>query len=132
MLLMPGSSNWQWMPIDCQSGTGSRRLHDLDAFGHDFAADIVAQQNPDLHDHSPRNSSPTAYAVQNNCSSHQWPPAIVSSAKVEYPAPTKAMWDFMGRPVGASRLPNRLLTAVQKNIRLMLETRPFDGEPHGW
>jgi hypothetical protein len=42
------------MPIDGQSGTGSRRLHDLGAFGDDFAADIVAQQNPDLHDHSPR------------------------------------------------------------------------------
>jgi hypothetical protein len=54
MLLMSGSSYWQWMPIDGQSGTRSRRLHDLDAFGHDFAADIVAQQNPDLHDHSPR------------------------------------------------------------------------------
>src|SRR5215475_12046728 len=96
MLHMPGSSNRQWMPIDGQSGTGGRRLHDLDALGHDFAADIVAQQNPELHDHSPRNSSPTAYVVQNNCSSHQWPPAIVSSAKVEYPAPTKAMWDFYG------------------------------------
>ena len=35
-------------------------------------------------------------------------------AKVEYPAPTKAMWEIMGRPVGAPRLPNRPLTAAQK------------------
>jgi hypothetical protein len=42
MLLMPGSSNRQWMPIDAQPGTGSRRLYNLDAFGHDFAADIIA------------------------------------------------------------------------------------------
>ena len=54
MLLMAGSSYRQSMSIDGQSGTGSRRLHDLGAFGDDFAADIVAQQNPDLHDHSPR------------------------------------------------------------------------------
>ena len=59
---------------------------------------------------------------------------MVSSAKVEYPAPTKAIWKIMGQPVGAPRLPNRPLTAAQKkDNRLMLETLGcFDGEPHGW
>ena len=55
-------------------------------------------------------------------------------AKVEYPAPTKAMWEIMGRPVGAPRLPNRPLSAEAKNeIRRALETLGlFDTEPHGW
>jgi 4-hydroxy-tetrahydrodipicolinate synthase len=55
-------------------------------------------------------------------------------AKVEYPAPTKAMWEIMGRPVGAPRLPNRPLTAERKKeIRSTLETLGlFDSEPHGW
>ena len=55
-------------------------------------------------------------------------------AKVEYPAPTKAMWEIMGRPVGAPRLPNRPLTAERKKeIRKTLETLGlFDTEPHGW
>jgi 4-hydroxy-tetrahydrodipicolinate synthase len=55
-------------------------------------------------------------------------------AKVEYPAPTKAMWEIMGRPVGAPRLPNRPLAAERKKeIRSALETLGlFDTEPHGW
>jgi len=55
-------------------------------------------------------------------------------AKAEYPAPTKAMWEIMGRPVGAPRLPNRPLTLAQKReIRSTLETLGlFDTEPHGW
>ena len=55
-------------------------------------------------------------------------------AKVEYPAPTKAMWEIMGRPVGAPRLPNRPLTAEGKKlIRSTLETLGlYDTEPHGW
>jgi 4-hydroxy-tetrahydrodipicolinate synthase len=55
-------------------------------------------------------------------------------AKVEYPAPTKAMWEIMGRPVGAPRLPNRPLTAERKKeIRATLENLGlFDSEPHGW
>jgi 4-hydroxy-tetrahydrodipicolinate synthase len=55
-------------------------------------------------------------------------------AKVEYPAPTKAMWEIMGRPVGAPRLPNRLLSADRKKeSRSALETLGlFDSEPHGW
>jgi 4-hydroxy-tetrahydrodipicolinate synthase len=40
--------------------------------------------------------------------------ALYQIAKVEYPAPTKAMWEIMGRPVGAPRLPNRPLTAARK------------------
>ncbi len=55
-------------------------------------------------------------------------------AKVEYPAPTKAMWEIMGRPVGAPRLPNRPLTATRRNeIKATLETLGlFDTEPKGW
>jgi len=55
-------------------------------------------------------------------------------AKVEYPAPTKAMWEIMGRPVGAPRLPNRPLSAERKKeIRSTLERLGlFDTEPHGW
>jgi 4-hydroxy-tetrahydrodipicolinate synthase len=55
-------------------------------------------------------------------------------AKVEYPAPTKAMWEIMGRPVGLPRLPNRPLSAERKKeIRTTLETLGlFDTEPHGW
>ena len=55
-------------------------------------------------------------------------------AKVEYPAPTKAMWEIMGRPVGSPRLPNRPLSADRKKkIRSALETLGlFDSEPHGW
>jgi 4-hydroxy-tetrahydrodipicolinate synthase len=54
--------------------------------------------------------------------------------KVEYPAPTKAMWEIMGRPVGAPRLPNRPVSAGRKNeLRRALETLGlFDTEPHGW
>lgn len=55
-------------------------------------------------------------------------------AKVEYPAPTKAMWEIMGRPVGAPRLPNRPLSADRKKeIKAALESLGlFDSEPHGW
>ena len=55
-------------------------------------------------------------------------------AKVEYPAPTKAMWEIMGRPVGSPRLPNRPLSpGAKKEIRRTLETLGlFDTEPHGW
>jgi 4-hydroxy-tetrahydrodipicolinate synthase len=55
-------------------------------------------------------------------------------AKVEYPAPTKAMWEIMGRPVGLPRLPNRPLSAAKKKeIRSALEALDlYDSEPHGW
>lgn len=55
-------------------------------------------------------------------------------AKVEYPAPTKAMWEIMGRPVGAPRLPNRPLSAAHRNeIKAVLEQLGlFDAEPKGW
>jgi 4-hydroxy-tetrahydrodipicolinate synthase len=54
--------------------------------------------------------------------------------KAEYPAPTKAMWEIMGRPVGAPRLPNRPLTAeTRKDLRALLERLGlYDTEPHGW
>ena len=54
--------------------------------------------------------------------------------KIEYPAPTKAMWEIMGRPVGKPRLPNRPLTAERKKeIKGTLERLGlFDSEPHGW
>ena len=55
-------------------------------------------------------------------------------AKVEYPAPSKAMWEIMGRPVGAPRLPNRPLSPERKKeIKAALETLGlYDTEPHGW
>ena len=55
-------------------------------------------------------------------------------AKTEYPAPTKAMWEIMGRPVGAPRLPNRPLTAGRKSeIKATLQTLGlYDTEPKGW
>ena len=55
-------------------------------------------------------------------------------AKVEYPAPTKAMWEIMGRPVGLPRLPNRPLSAERKNeVKATLERLGlYDSEPHGW
>jgi 4-hydroxy-tetrahydrodipicolinate synthase len=59
---------------------------------------------------------------------------LYQTAKVEYPAPTKAMWEIMGRPVGSPRLPNRPVSAERKNeLRRTLETLGlFDTEPHGW
>jgi 4-hydroxy-tetrahydrodipicolinate synthase len=60
--------------------------------------------------------------------------ALYQIAKVEYPAPTKAMWELMGRPVGQPRLPNRPLTSEAKNaIKSTLQRLGlFDSEPHGW
>jgi len=54
--------------------------------------------------------------------------------KVEYPAPTKAMWEIMGRSVGAPRLPNRPLAEHgKKQLKFALERLGlFDTEPHGW
>lgn len=54
--------------------------------------------------------------------------------KVEYPAPAKAMWEIMGRPVGAPRLPNRALTPEQKKDLWATLDRLglLDTEPHGW
>ena len=55
-------------------------------------------------------------------------------AKVEYPAPTKAMWEIMGRPVGNPRLPNRPVSQERKReITAVLERLGlYDTEPHGW
>ena len=55
-------------------------------------------------------------------------------AMPEYPAPTKAMWKIMGRPVGDPRLPNRPLSKERmKELEAALERLGIlDGEPHGW
>ena len=59
---------------------------------------------------------------------------IYQITKVEYPAPTKAMWEIMGRPVGAPRLPNRPVSESRKReITAKLdEMGLLDTEPHGW
>lgn len=59
---------------------------------------------------------------------------VYQITRVEYPAPTKAMWEIMGRPIGSPRLPNRPLSADRKKeIKSALETLGlFDTEPHGW
>lgn len=59
---------------------------------------------------------------------------VYQITRVEYPAPTKAMWEIMGRPVGSPRLPNRPLSADRrKEIKSALEMLGlFDTEPHGW
>ena len=59
---------------------------------------------------------------------------IHALAKAEYPAPTKAMWAIMGRPVGKPRLPNRpvspegIKTIEREFERLCI----FASEPQGW
>lgn len=59
---------------------------------------------------------------------------LYAIAKVEYPAPTKAMWQIMGRPVGKPRLPNRPVTAARmREIEASLKSLELlDTEPHGW
>jgi 4-hydroxy-tetrahydrodipicolinate synthase len=59
---------------------------------------------------------------------------VYQITRVEYPAPTKTMWEIMGRPVGPPRLPNRPLSADRKKeIKSALETLGlFHTEPHGW
>ena len=54
--------------------------------------------------------------------------------KGEYPAPTKAMWAIMGRPVGNPRLPNRPVSAERaKQLEGELDRLGILAtEPHGW
>ncbi len=54
--------------------------------------------------------------------------------KVEYPAPTKAMWEIMGRPVGPPRRPQRPVPAKKiKEIEKTLDRMGIlNTEPHGW
>jgi dihydrodipicolinate synthase/N-acetylneuraminate lyase len=54
--------------------------------------------------------------------------------KSEYPAPTKAMWAIMGRPVGNPRLPNRPVTAERaKQLEAELHRLGILAtEQHGW
>lgn len=55
-------------------------------------------------------------------------------SKAEYPAPTKAMWEIMGRPVGKPRLPNRQVPPERmKEFERELDRLGLLGsEPHGW
>ncbi|SVD57526.1 uncharacterized protein METZ01_LOCUS410380, partial [marine metagenome] len=55
-------------------------------------------------------------------------------AKVDYPAPTKAMWEIMGRPVGNPRLPQRPVSAESKNnMQATLDRLGLlHSEPQGW
>ena len=55
-------------------------------------------------------------------------------AKVDYPAPTKAMWEIMGRPVGNPRLPQRSISAKNRNnIEATLDRLGLlHSEPQGW
>ena len=59
---------------------------------------------------------------------------MYSLTKTEYPAPTKAMWAIMGRPVGNPRLPNRPITAERaKELEAELDRLGILAkEPHGW
>ena len=59
---------------------------------------------------------------------------LYAIAKFEYPAPTKAMWEIMGRPVGEPRLPNRPLSKARKQeIEAALKSHGLlESEPHGW
>ncbi len=59
---------------------------------------------------------------------------VYQITKVEYPAPTKAMWEIMGRSVGAPRLPNRPLAEDRKKeIRSALARLGLlETEPYGW
>ncbi len=45
---MPVLADRQSLPIDGKAGPRRRCLHHLDAFGHNFVPDIVAEQNSDL------------------------------------------------------------------------------------
>jgi 4-hydroxy-tetrahydrodipicolinate synthase len=55
-------------------------------------------------------------------------------AKAEYPAPTKAMWGIMGRPVGKPRLPNRPVSpeGIKTIEREFDRLGVFASEQHGW
>ena len=59
---------------------------------------------------------------------------LYQTTKVEYPAPTKAMWEIMGRPIGGPRLPNRPVSAARRQeIEALLNKFGFlDSEPQGW
>ena len=54
--------------------------------------------------------------------------------KVEYPAPTKAMWGIMGRPVGITRRPQRPVSKEETKImeKTLERLGLLDTEPYGW
>ncbi len=55
-------------------------------------------------------------------------------AMPEYPAPAKAMWAIMGRPVGKPRLPSRPIEAegMKRLEGVLSRLGILDSEPHGW
>ena len=59
---------------------------------------------------------------------------IYQITKIEYPAPTKAMWAIMGRPVGIPRRPQRAVSAegMQMMEKTLARLGLLDSEPHGW
>jgi dihydrodipicolinate synthase/N-acetylneuraminate lyase len=59
---------------------------------------------------------------------------VHSVSKAEYPAPTKAMWEIMGRPVGKPRLPNRPVSpeGMSEIERVLDQVGVLAGEQHGW
>jgi 4-hydroxy-tetrahydrodipicolinate synthase len=59
---------------------------------------------------------------------------LYGAAMPEYPAPTKAMWEIMGRPVGKPRLPNRPVDGeAMKRLEATLDRLGIlAGEPYGW
>jgi 4-hydroxy-tetrahydrodipicolinate synthase len=60
--------------------------------------------------------------------------SIHSLSKAEYPAPTKAMWEIMGRPVGKPRLPNRPVPPerMKEFERELDRLGVLASEQHGW
>ncbi|MGV6873121.1 dihydrodipicolinate synthase family protein [Pseudochelatococcus sp. B33] len=59
---------------------------------------------------------------------------LYALGKGEYPAPTKAMWEIMGRPMGKPRLPNRPVSPERyKDIEQNLDALGIlASEHHGW
>lgn len=60
--------------------------------------------------------------------------SVHALSKAEYPAPTKAMWEIMGRPVGKPRLPNRPVSPerMKEFERELDRLGVLADEPHGW
>lgn len=59
---------------------------------------------------------------------------LYALSKPDYPAPIKAMWEIMGRPVGGARLPNVTVSdAGRRALEAELSALGIrDSEPHGW
>jgi hypothetical protein len=57
VLFVSGLADRKRVPLDGKSGARSRHLHHLDAFRHDFEANVVAEQNSNFHGQRPLNRS---------------------------------------------------------------------------